>query len=147
MLSAEYLFAIGLRSGLALLFGVLFGIAALVLFFFVLPGLYTPPMWMLVFVTGAGSSVAGFLAYFKPETNWKIVATGFLFAMGGGVIGAWFGYFWAQAFYPDGVRNVLLVARSVRSPAIMPFITWASIFTTVLGGGYYAFRAWRYHEV
>ena len=77
MLSAEYLFAIGLRSGLALLFGVLFGIAALVLFFFVLPGLYTPPMWMLVFVTGTGSSVAGFLAYFKPETNWKIVATGF----------------------------------------------------------------------
>ena len=84
MLSAEYLFAIGLRSGLALLFGVLFGIAALLLFFFVLPGLYTPPMWTLVFVTGAGSSVAGFLAYLKPETNWKIIATGFLFAMGGG---------------------------------------------------------------
>ena len=104
-------------------------------------------MWMLVFVTGTGSSVAGFLAYFKPETNWKIVAIGFLFAVGGGVIGAWFGYFWAQAFYPDGVRNVLLVARSVRSPAIMPFITWASIFTTVLGGVYYAYRAWRYHEV
>jgi hypothetical protein len=102
---------------------------------------------MIVWVTGFSSSLAGFLAYLKPETNWRIIRHGFLIAMGGGVIGAWFGYFWAQEFYPDGVRNVLLVSRSVRSPAIMPFITFASIFSTVLGGLYYGFRAWRYHEV
>ncbi|MDP6451876.1 MAG: hypothetical protein QF898_01095 [SAR202 cluster bacterium] len=147
MLSTEYMFAIGLRGGLAIIFGLLFGIAGLVITFWVIPGLYTPPMWLLVFPIGVSSSFAVFLAYFKPETPWRILAIGLLIAVAGGLIGGWFGFFYAKIAYPDGVRNVLLVSRSVRSPAIMPFITFATIFSTILGGLYYGFRAWRYHEV
>ena len=147
MLSAEYMFAIGIRGGLAFILGILFGIAGLLVTFWVIPGLYVPKMWQLVFATGASSSIAVFLAYIKPETTWRVLAIGLLIAVVGGLIGAWFGFFYAKVFYPDGVRNVMLVSRSLRSPAIMPYITFASVFSTVLGGMYYGFRAWRYHEV
>ena len=139
--------ALAIRGGLAFVFGILFGMAGLVITFWVIPGLYVPPLWMLVFSTGIPASIAGFLAYFKPETKWRVLVIGFAIAVGGGVVGAWFGFFYAKVFYPDGVRNVLLVSRSLRSPAIMPFITFASVFSTILGGLYYGFRAWRYHEV
>ena len=144
-MSTEYVFALGIRGGLAFIFGMLFGVAGLLVTFWVIPGLYVPKMWQLVLATGASSSIAGFLAYYKPETSWRVLWIGLLIALVGGLIGAWFGLFYAKVFYPDGVRNVMLVSRSLRSPAIMPFITCASVFTTILGGAYYGFRALRYH--
>ena len=143
----EYILALGLRGGIGLIFGILFGIAGLVFTFWVIPGFYTPPMWLLVVSTGFASSIAGFLAFLKPETRWRVIGTGFALAVIGGMIGAWIGYVYAQIVYPEGVRNVLLVSRSVRSPAIMPYITFASIFSTGIGAVYYGLRAWKYHEV
>ncbi len=130
-----------------MIFGVMFGITSLIITFAVVPGYYTPPLWLLVLSTGFGASIAGFLAFYKPETPWRVAAKGFGLAIIGGFIGGWIGYWYAQTFYPDGVRNVLLVARSVRSPAITPFIASAALFSTGIGAIYYAFRAWRYHEV
>ena len=115
--------------------------------FWVIPGFYTPPMWMLVMTTGSASSIAGGLAFLKPEATWRVMSTGLALALVGGIVGAWIGFVYAQIVYPEGVRNVMLVSRSVRSPAIMPYITFASIFSTGIGAAYYGFRAWRYHEV
>ena len=143
----EYILALGLRGGIGLIFGILFGIGGLVVTFWLIPGFYTPPMWLLVMATGIASSIAGGLAFLKPEATWRVMSTGLALALIGGIIGAWFGFIYAQIVYPEGVRNVLLVSRSVRSPAIMPYITFASIFSTGIGAAYYGFRAWRYHEV
>ena len=143
----EYVLALGLRGGVGFIFGVLFGTAGLVFTFWVIPGYYTLPMWLLVLATGTASSIAGGLAFLKPETTWGVVSTGFALALIGGMIGAWIGHSYAQMAYPESVRNMLLVSRSVRSPATMPYVTFASLFSTGTGAAYYGFRAWRYHEV
>jgi len=143
----EYWIALGIRGGMGVIFGLFFGFGALMVTFAVVPGYYTPPLWLLVLSTALGASIAGFLAFYKPEISWRIAVRGFALALAGGFIGGWIGYWYAQTFYPDGVRNVMLVARSVRSPAITPFIASASLFSTGAGAVYYAIRAWRYHEV
>ena len=143
----EYILALGLRGGIGFTFGVLFGISGLVFTFRIIPENYMPPIWLLVLATGSASSVAAGLAFLKPESTWRVMSTGFALALIGGMIGAWTGYLYAQLAYADGVRNVLLVSRSVKSPAITPFITFASLFSTGIGAAYYGFRAWRYHEV
>ncbi|HAL46939.1 MAG: hypothetical protein FI707_06995 [SAR202 cluster bacterium] len=143
----EYWIALAIRSGIGVIFGILFGFVGLMITFAVVPGYYTPPLWMLVLTTALGASIAGFLAFYKPDVPWRIAARGFALALIGGFIGGWIGYWYAQTFYPDGVRNVMLVARSVKSPAITPFISSAAIGSTGVGAVYYAIRAWRYHEV
>jgi hypothetical protein len=53
-----------------------------------------------------------------------------------------------DVFYPEGVRNERLVAYGdFRSPPNMARIVWSTIGSTLTGGVYYVFRAWRYHEV
>jgi hypothetical protein len=68
-------------------------------------------------------------------------------ALIGALVGAWFGAWYAEVFYPDGVRNVMLVSRSVRSPAVWPYMAFAAMFSTVAGAAYYGYRLLRYHEV
>lgn len=146
--SAEYMIAIGVRAGIGLLFGFFMGITALIVSFWVLPGLYTPPLWMILVIVTIGCSAAGFLAYFKPETGRRTMLIALLVAAVGAYVGAWLGYGWGEIFYPEGVRNVRLIAYGdVRSPPVMSFITWSTIGSTLSGGIYYVFRAWRYHEV
>jgi hypothetical protein len=147
-ISAEYVLAVAVRAGLGLLFGVLMGVVALLVTFWVVPGLYTPPLWMLVMTTSIGCSISGSLSYYKPETAWNAVGKSVLIVVIGAIIGAWIGFWWGQVFYPEGVRNEQLVAYGdIRSPPVMAFITWSAIGSTFTGGAYYAFRAWRYHEV
>lgn len=144
----ELLIAAGIRVGLGFLLGLLFGIMGLVFTFWVVPGNYAPPLWLIVIVTGIATSFAGFLAFFKPESPWRVVAIGFALAMVGGIVGAWIGFGYAKLAYPDGVRNIYLVSTpDLRSPAVMPFITGAALSATALGAIYYIFRFRRYREM
>lgn len=147
-ISVEYILAIIIRAGLGLIFGFLCGLFALIATFWITPSTYNPPLWILALTTAAGCSASGFLAYYKPETPWRIVLSTFVIAIVGSYIGAWVGYWWGETFYPEGVRNVRLVAYGdIRSPPTIMFIVWATIGSTISGGAYYAYRAWRYHEV
>ena len=138
--------AIGVRGGLGFLFGVLFGIFGLIVTQWVIPGNWAPPMWMIVVVAAVSASSAGFLAWFKPESRWRVAAVGLGLALVGGIAGAWIGYWYSEIVYPEGVRNPQLVATTVRSTPVMPFVTFAAMFSTALGAVYYAFRLWRYNE-
>ncbi len=143
----ESILAILIRGGLGLILGILFGIAGLVLARWIVPGLRVET-WILVVMSGAGASVAGFLAFLKPEATWKVIWTGVALAFIGGIIGAWGGYGYGQIVYPDGVRNVQFVAYGdARSPAFVTFVTGAAVVSTAFHGIYYAYRLWRYHEV
>ena len=147
-ISAEYMIAVGVRSGLGLIFGFFMGITALIVSFWVLPGLYTPPFWMILIIVSIGCTASAFLAYFKPETTSRTILVSLLVAAAGAYIGAWIGFAWGEIFYPEGVRNVRLLAYGdVRSPPVIAFITWSTLGSTVSGGIYYVLRAWRYHEV
>ncbi|MCH8062782.1 MAG: hypothetical protein IH861_09780 [Chloroflexi bacterium] len=140
-------FAIALRGGLGFIFGLVLGIGGLIFALAVIPGL-VPPIWTLVVLAGAGSGVAAFLSWFKPEANWKVKTIGFLLALAGGVAGAGLGFVYGQFFYPEGVRNVRFVAYGdLRSPAVFTYIVGATALSSLLGGLYYAFRLFRYNEV
>ena len=140
-------FAIAIRGGMGFIFGLLFGMAGLLLALVVVPGL-VPPIWTLVVLAGAGSGVAGFFSWFKPEANWKVKTIGLLLALAGGLAGAGLGYVWGQISYPEGVRNVRFVAYGdLKSPAVFTYIVGATALSSVLGGIYYAFRLLRYNEV
>ena len=140
-------FAIALRGGLAFILGLVFGIAGLLIARAVIPGL-VPPVWTVVVMAGAGSGIAGYLSWFKPEANWKVKTIGLVLALGGGLIGAGLGFVWGQISYPEGVRNVRFVAYGdLKSPAIFTYIVGATALSSVLGGVYYAYRLLRYNEV
>ena len=147
-ISVEYVIAVAVRAGLGLIFGILMGLLALIALFWALPATYTPPMWMLVTAAAVGCVVSGFISYYKPETALRIRLKTLLVVFIGAYIGAWFGFLWAEVFYPEGVRNVRLIGvGGVRSPAVMIFILWSAVGSALAGAVYYAFRAWRYHEV
>ena len=144
----ESIFAFGIRAGLGFIFALLFGIAGLILTFWILPEGYVPPMWLLVTTTGVAASIAAFLAWLKPESNWRVVFYGLLLALAGGIAGGWVGFGYSKIVYPDGIRNVMLVSGPKLSSApVVVFITGAAIASTALGSIYYGFRLWRYHEV
>ena len=141
--------AVSVRAGLALLFGILMGLAGLIVAAVVAPGgLYALPLWLLVTAIAIGCSISGSLSYYKPETAWDIFWKSVLIAVLGAFIGVWIGVLWGDVFYPEGVRNERLVAYGdFRSPPNMARIIWSAIGSTLAGGAYYVFRAWRYHEV
>ena len=140
-------FAIGIRGGMGFIFGLVFGIGGLFLAFAAIPGL-VPPIWTLVVLAGAGSGIAAFFSWFKPEANWKVKTIGLSLALAGGLAGAGLGFVWQQIAYPDGVRNVRMVAYGdLLSPAVFTYIVGATALSSVLGGAYYAFRLLRYNEV
>ena len=141
------IFAITIRGGLGFILGLFFGVAGLFLALTAIPGL-TPPVWTMVVLAGVGSSVAAFLSWLKPESNWKIKVIGLALAVAGGLAGAGLGYLWGQIVYPEGVRNVRFVAYGdLKSPAVFTFILGATLLSSLLGGAYYAFRLFRYNEV
>lgn len=135
-----------LRGGLGIILGVLLGVGGLIIAFWVLPGL-TPPIWALVSFTGMGAGVAAFLSWLKPEAPRRVILTGLFLAFLGGIVGAWLGFMYGKAFYPDGVRNVAFVASTMRSPPVFTWVNGAVLFSTGLASVYYGIRLWRYHEV
>ncbi len=140
-------FSIAIRGGMGFIFGLLLGIGGLFLALTAIPGL-VPPIWTVVVLAGAGSGVAAFLSWLKPETNWKVKTIGLILALAGGLAGAGLGYVWGQISYPDGVRNVRLVAYGdLKSPAVFTYIVGATALSSILGGVYYTFRLLRYNEV
>lgn len=148
-ISVEYIIAVTVRAGLGLLFGILLGMAGLIIAALVAPGgLFAMPLWLLVTAIAIGCSISGIISYFKPETDMTTFAKTAAIVVVGAVIGAWIGVWWGEVFYPEGVRNERLVAYGdFRSPPNMARIMWSAIGSTVTGGLYYAFRAWRFHEV
>ena len=142
----EFAITLIIRGGLGIILGIFFGIAGWFFTFWVVLGNYTQPLWLLVNVAAVFAASAAFLAWFKPESGLRITAIGLLLAVVGAFIGGWLGFGYGQVAYPDGVRNPQLVATSLRSPVVMPFITGAALAATGLGSGYYALRLWRYNE-
>ncbi len=147
--SVEYVIAVSVRAGLGLLFGIMLGMAGLITAAVVVPGgLFAMPLWLLVTAIAIGCSISGTVSYFKPETDWMTFGKTLAIVFAGAMIGAWIGVWWGEVFYPEGVRNERLVAYGdFRSPPNMARIMWSAIGSTVTGGLYYAFRAWRFHEV
>ena len=142
-----YFLALVLRSGVALVFGVLFGIAGLLVTNSVWPG-PVAPMWLMVCMVGGFSASAAFAGYLKPEARWRVMWLGLLFVMAGGFLGAWLGFWYGQAAYPEGVRNIRFVfAPDLKSPPVFAFINGATVGATLLGGLYYGLRVWRYREL
>lgn len=135
-----------IRGGLGLVLGVLLGIGGLILAFWITPGL-TPPIWVLVFMTGVGSGVAASLAWLKPEASRKVMMYGMLLAFAGGIVGAGLGFLYGKVFYPDGVRNVVFVASTLRSPPVFTWVNGATLLSTGFAAIYYWIRLWRYHEI
>ena len=148
-ISVEYVLAVTVRAGLGLLFGLFMGIAGLIIGALVFPGgLFSMPLWLLVLAIAIGCSISGSISYYKPENDWATLTKTVAIVAAGALIGAWLGVLWGEVFYPEGVRNERLVAYGdFRSPPNMARIIWSAIGSTVTGGLYYAFRAWRFHEV
>lgn len=148
-ISVEYVLAVSVRAGLGFLFGLFLGIAGLITAAIVVPGgLFSMPLWVLVLSIAIGCSISGTISYYKPENDWATLAKTVAIVAAGALIGAWIGVLWGEVFYPEGVRNERLVAYGdFRSPPNMARIIWSAIGSTVTGGLYYAFRAWRFHEV
>lgn len=148
-ISVEYVLAVTVRAGLGLLFGLFMGIAGLIIGALVFPGgLFSMPLWLLVLAIAIGCSISGSISYYKPENDWATLTKTVAIVAAGALIGVWIGVLWGEVFYPEGVRNERLVAYGdFRSPPNMARIIWSAIGSTVTGGLYYAFRAWRFHEV
>ena len=148
-ISVEYVLAVTVRAGLGFLFGLFMGIAGLITAALVAPGgLFSMPLWLLVLSIAIGCSVSGTMSYYKPESNWSTIGKTVAIVGAGALIGAWIGVWWGDVFYPEGVRNERLVAYGdFRSPPNMARIIWSALGSTLTGGLYYGFRAWRFHEV
>jgi hypothetical protein len=142
-----YALAVAIRSGTAIVFGVLFGIAGLLVADWVYPGLVAP-MWLMVMMVSVFSAIAAFLCYLKPEARRSVMWVGLCLVIAGGIIGAWLGFWYGEVRYPDGVRNVRFVfSPSLTTPPVFAFINGATLGSTLTGGVYYAIRLWKYREL
>ena len=146
LFSLERIIVLAIRSGLGFMLGFLIGIAALLLTLWGYPG--RAPMWVLVYTGGIGAGIAGFLAFLKPESSRRVILISLAVTVIGGIAGSWLGSLYAEIVYPEGVRNVYFISYgTLRSPAVVAFVTGGAIVSTITGAVYYAFRLWRYHEV
>lgn len=142
-----YVLSLAIRGGVSIVFGVLLGLAGLLMSKVVYPGL-VPPMWLMVTMVGVFSACAAFVSYLKPESRRDVVLLGLFLVSVGGLLGAWAGFWYGEVQYPDGVRNVRFVfSPSLTSPPVFAFINGATLGSTVTGGAYYAFRLWKYREL
>lgn len=144
----HYLLAIGIRGGFGFILALVTGILGfLAVWWFVPTGPYVPPMPLLVSVVGVTAAVACFFAWINPDAPRGATYITLALAMAGGMVGAWVGWWYGRMAYPEGVRNIYLVASTLRSPPVFASVTGAAIASTLTAAAYYAFRAWRYHEV
>lgn len=142
-----YVLSVVIRSGISIVFGVLFGVAGLLFSNLVYPGL-VPPMWLLVTMVGVFSATAGFISFLKPESRRNVVLVGLFLVLVGGMAGSWAGFWYGEVQYPEGVRNVRFVfSPSLKTPPVFAFVNGATLGSTAAGGLYYAFRLWKYREL
>ena len=60
-----------------------------------------------------------------------------------GMLGGYLGSLLAD---PEGVRNVRLVASSLTSPDVAPFVYMGTIISTTFTSAWYGYRLWLYNE-
>ena len=139
----ERIFALFIRSGLAAMFGFMFGTMFMIATFWVIPSSVVPPMWALSLSVGFGCGLAAFICFIKPEARLLINLITFIVACISGILGGYIGSMLAD---PDGVRNVRLVASSITSPDVAPFVYMGTLISTTFVSGWYAYRLWVYNE-
>ena len=139
----ERIFALFIRAGLAAIFGFMFGAMFLIGTFWVVPPIIVLPMGVLSLSVGFGCGLAAFVCFFKPEAKMTINLTTFLIACLSGVIGGYLGSIMSD---PEGVRNVRLVASSITSPDVTPFVYMGTFISTAATSAWYAYRLWLYNE-
>jgi len=139
----ERIFALFIRAGLAVIFGFMFGMLFMVGSFWVIPRTIIPPMWALSLSVGFGCGLAAFICFLKPEAKRAINLTTFAVACLSGMLGGYLGSLLAD---PEGVRNVRLVASSLTSPDVAPFVYMGTFISTASTSAWYAYRLWMYNE-
>ena len=139
----ERIFALFIRAGLATIFGFMFGTMFMIGTFWVIPPIIIPPMWVLSLSVGFGCGLAAFICFIKPEAKISINILTFVIASLAGVLGGYLGSILAD---PEGVRNVRLVASSITSPDVAPFVYMGTFLSTVFTSAWYAYRLWLYNE-
>ena len=110
---------------------------------------FTPPgpqlnVSLLIFGSGLGASVGGFVGWFKPEVPFGVTALHLGLSLAGGIAGGWVGWIVGQELYPEGFRNPV---SSFGSPPFVVAFVGGTVGTNVLASGFYIFRLWRYREV
>ena len=144
----HYILAMGIRGGFGFILALLAGIMGfLSVWWFVPSGPYVPPMALLISAIGVAASLACFFAWINPDAPRSATYITLAMALAGGLLGAWIGWWYGRIAYPEGVRNIYLVASSLRSPPIFASVAGAAIASTITAALYYSFRAWRYHEI
>ena len=139
----ERIFALFIRSGLAIMFGFMFGTMFMIGTFWVIPSSMIPPMWVLSLSVGFGCGLEAFICFIKPEAKMTINLIAFLISALGGILGGYLGSMLAD---PEGVRNVRLVASSITSPDVAPFVYMGTLISTGAASIWYAYRLWYYNE-
>ena len=139
----ERIFALFIRAGLAAIFGFMFGSIFMIGTFWIIPQIMIPPMWALSLSVGFGCGLAAFICFLKPEAKGVINLTTFAIACLSGMLGGYLGSLLAD---PEGVRNVRLVASSLTSPDVAPFVYMGTFIATVFTSAWYAYRLWLYNE-
>ena len=145
----EQFFAMALRGGLSFLLGLLFGIAGLFIVHFVFFNFpfFRVTLFLMALGSGFGVGIAVFLSWLKPESTPDVKIIGCVLAFSTAMIGAIAGYYYTEMFNVE-VRNVTQISTGyLKSPAVWVYVTWATLLSTALGGLYYGFRLFRYHEV
>jgi hypothetical protein len=111
--------------------------------FWVIPPVIIPPMWVLSLSVGFGCGLAAFICFLKPEAKISINVLTFFVASLSGILGGYLGSILAD---PEGVRNVRLVASSITSPDVAPFVYMGTFLSTAFTSAWYAYRLWLYNE-
>ncbi len=143
----ERVMALSIRAGLSLIIGFMIGglflVGALLIGTLMFNPPTRPPMLLLSLIVGFGCGLAAFLCFFKPESSFKVNCISLLTAAATGILGGYLGTFLSN---PEGVRNQRMVASSITSPDVTPFVYMGVLLATVATGTWYAYRLWMYNE-
>ena len=115
--------ALSIRAGLSLIIGFMIGglflIATLLIWTLMFNPPTRPPIWLLSLSVGLGCGLAAFICFFKPESDYKINSITLLTSATSGLLGGYIGTFLSN---PKGVRNQRMIASSLTSPDVAPFV-------------------------
>ena len=143
----EMVMALSIRAGLSLIIGFMIGglflIGTLLIGTLMFNPPTSPPMWLLSLSVGLGCGLTAFICFFKPESSYKINGITLLTSATAGLLGGYIGTFLSN---PEGVRNQRMVASSLTSPDVTPFVYMGVLLATVATGTWYAYRLWVYNE-
>ena len=141
MLSAV---AMGVRVSFGVLLALFLGVVGLYFGWFITPPGPTLPSALLVSFAGVGAGVGGFVSYFKPEVHANVHWTNLIFALIGGMVGAWVGWSLGHVIYPEGVYNP---AAPIRTPPFIAAVVGASAGANILSWCLYTYRLVRFREI